>query len=114
MAVGAACKDALWRRKTLVEYILPTNPICILNDNLSSLDIIKKGATSQAAKHIDIVRHATHNAVVEKKVSFDYTPTQVMAADYLTKPCPTPKFKSCMKQIGMPVKTPCNWHPLSV
>ena len=48
------------------------------------------------------MHHATHDAVVEKKVSFDFTPTAVMAADYLTKPCPTPKFKACLRQIGMP------------
>ena len=47
-----------------------------------------------------------HLLQVDKKVSFDYTPTQIMAADYLTKPCPTPKFKSCLKQIGMPAIIP--------
>jgi hypothetical protein len=102
MAAGAACKDALWWRKTLADYSLPLGPIPILTDNQSSLAIIKNGATSQATKHIDIIHHATHDAVVEKKVTFDYTPTLIMAADYLTKPCPTPKFKSCLKQIGMP------------
>jgi hypothetical protein len=109
MAAGAACKDALWWRKTLVDYSLPLNPISILTDNQSSLAIIKNGATSQATKHIDIIHHATHDAVVEKMVSFDYTPTQIMAADYLTKPCPTPKFKSCLNQIGMPTLVPSNW-----
>ena len=106
MAAGAACKDALWWRKTLADYTLPLGPIPILTDNQSSLAIIKNGATSQATKHIDIIHHATHDAVVDKKVSFDYTPTQIMAADYLTKPCPTPKFKSCLKQIGMPAIIP--------
>jgi hypothetical protein len=106
MAAGAACKDALWWRKTLADYSLPLGPIPILTDNQSSLAIIKNGATSQATKHIDIIHHATHDAVVDKKVSFDYTPTQIMAADYLTKPCPTPKFKSCLKQIGMPAIIP--------
>jgi hypothetical protein len=113
MAAGAACKDALWWRKTQVDYSLSTKPISIITDNQSSLAIIKNGATSNATKHIDIVHHATHDAVVAKKVSFDYTPTEVMAADYLTKPCPTPKFKSSLKQIGMPAMTPCNWHPFS-
>jgi hypothetical protein len=77
----------------------------LLTNNQSSLAIIKNGATSNATKHIDIVHHATHDAVVDKKVSFDYTPTAVMAANYLTKPCPTPKFKSCLKQIGMRAST---------
>jgi hypothetical protein len=106
MAAGAACKDALWWRKTLADYTLPLDPISILTDNQSSLAIIKNGATSQATKHIDIIHNATHDAVVDKKVSFDYTPTKTMAADYLTKPCPTPKFKSCLKQIGMPALVP--------
>ena len=106
MAAGAACKDALWWRKTLADYSLPLGPIPILTDNQSSLAIIKNGATSQATKHIDIIHHATHDAVVDKKVSFYYTPTQIMAADNLTKPCPTPKFKSGLKQIGMPARIP--------
>jgi hypothetical protein len=81
MAVGAACKDALWWRKTQVDYNLSTCPISILTDNQSSLAIIKNGATSKATKHIDIVHHANHDAVVDKKVTFDYTPNAVMAAD---------------------------------
>jgi hypothetical protein len=75
MAAGAACKDALWWRKTQVDYNLSTKPISILTDNQSSLAIIKNGASSNAAKHIDIVHHATHDAVVAKKVSFDYAPS---------------------------------------
>jgi hypothetical protein len=59
MAAGAACKDALWWRKALVDYSLPTPPISILTDNQSSLAIINNGATSQATKYIDIVHHAT-------------------------------------------------------
>jgi hypothetical protein len=102
MAAGAACKDALWWRKTQVDCNLSNNPISILADNQSSLAIIKNGVTSNATKHIDIAHHATHDALVEYKVYFDYTPTAVMAADYLTKPCPTPKFKSCLKHIRMP------------
>jgi hypothetical protein len=102
MAVGATCKDALWWIKTQVDYSLSTKPISILTENQSSLAIIKNGATSNATKHMDIVHHATHYAVVAKKVTYDYTPTTIMAADYLTKPCPTPKFESCLKQIGMP------------
>jgi hypothetical protein len=54
-----------------VDNSLPTDPISILTEKQSSLAIIKNGATSQATKHIDIVHHATHDAVVEKKVSFD-------------------------------------------
>jgi hypothetical protein len=69
MTAVAACKDALWWRKTLVDYSLPTLPISIVTENQSSLTVIKNGATSQATKHIDIVHHATHAAVVEKKVS---------------------------------------------
>jgi hypothetical protein len=65
------------------------------------LALIKNGATSNAKKPLDIVHHATHDAVVERKVHFDFAPTSVMAADYLTKPCPTPKFKACLKKIGM-------------
>jgi hypothetical protein len=41
MAAGAACKNALWWRKTLVDYSLPTEPISILTDNQSSMAIIK-------------------------------------------------------------------------
>jgi hypothetical protein len=33
MAAGAACKDALWWRKTQVDYNLSTGPISILTDN---------------------------------------------------------------------------------
>jgi hypothetical protein len=46
MAAGAACKDALWWRKTLADYTLPLGPIPILTDNQSSLAIIKNSATS--------------------------------------------------------------------
>jgi hypothetical protein len=74
IAAGAACKNALWWRKTQVDYNLSDGPISILTDNQSSLAMIKNGATSNATKHIDIVHHATHDAVVEKKVSFDFTP----------------------------------------
>jgi hypothetical protein len=52
MAAGAACKDALWWSKTLVDYSLPSEPISILTNNPSSLAIIKNGATSNPSQNI--------------------------------------------------------------
>jgi hypothetical protein len=53
MAAGSACKDALWWRKTQVDYNLSGGPISILTHNQYSLALIKNGATSNATKHID-------------------------------------------------------------
>jgi hypothetical protein len=97
MAAGAVYKDALWWRKTLADYTLPLDPISILIDNQSSLAIIKNGATSQATKHKCIIHYTTHDAVVDKKVSFDYIPTQIMAADYQTKARPNSQVQILLK-----------------
>jgi hypothetical protein len=51
-----------------VDYNLLGGPISVLTNNQSSLALIKNGATSNATKQIDTVHHATHDAIVEKKV----------------------------------------------
>jgi hypothetical protein len=80
---------------------LPTPPTPILIDNPSSLALIKNGASTSSTKHIDVLHHSVRNRYLAGDITFSYTSTECMAADYFTKAVPKPKFFKCLDSIGM-------------
>jgi hypothetical protein len=75
--------------------------IPIYTCNQASLSLLKHGTVSPATKHIDIIYHAVRDSVLRGHVLFSYISTSEMVADFLTKALPLPKFRFCLKALGM-------------
>jgi hypothetical protein len=101
---GSATKEALWLRKTLSDFGLPVVTLPIFTDNQASLSLLKHGVVSPATKHIAVIYHAVRDSVLRGDVIFSYTSIDHMVADFLTKALPVPKFRYCLRELGMHIK----------
>jgi hypothetical protein len=101
MAAAAATKEALWLRKLMFNLRLDVPTITILDDNQSTIKLLKNPVTSQRSKHIDVIYHFTRERVTRKEVEFKYVRTDRMIADALTKPVPKAKHIFCRTGMGM-------------
>lgn len=101
IAAAAAVKEALWIRKLCTDLLLGFSCIDIKADSQSAIRLLKNPVISLRSKHIDVVYHFARERVARNEVNFIYIPTDIMAADSLTKPVPTNKFKFCRAAMGI-------------
>lgn len=101
MAAAAATKEALWLRKLLYNLGLGTRTVLIMDDNQSTIKLLKNPVSSQRSKHIDVIYHFARERVARKEVEFEYISTDLMIADALTKPVPKAKLESCRTGMGL-------------
>ena len=87
MAAAAATKEALWLRKLFGDLQKTVGTVTIRADNQGAIKLLKNPITSLRSKHIDVIYHFARERVVRKEVAFEYTKTEHMIADYLTKNC---------------------------
>lgn len=82
-----------------LEPSLVLSPTVILNDNKGAIDLSNNSGYRPRTKHID-----THHFIKEKldssEIKIEYIPTE-MTADVLTKGLFAPKFKDCIKNMGL-------------
>ena len=94
-------KEALWLRKLLYNLGLSTGTVLIMDDNQSTIKLLKNPVSSQRSKHIDVIYHFARERVARKEVEFQYISTDKMIADALTKPVPKAKLESCRTGMGL-------------
>ena len=73
----------------------------ILLDNQSALDIVENPANHRKAKYIDIRYHAIHHYLWNDLITVDYVPTNIQAADILTKALGPHKHHQCTELLGL-------------
>ena len=101
MAAAATVKEALWLRKLLTDLGIDAACIDIKSDSQSAIALLKNPVVFLRSKHIDVIHHFARERVARGEVNFTYIPTGSMAADCLTKPVPTAKFKFCCTAMGL-------------
>ena len=105
MAQTQATKEAIWLTRLLSEldigFGLPTKPILIRADNQGAIALTKDPRFHSRTKHIDIQWHFVRDQVETGSVQFEWTPTNDMAADGLTKALSNDKFATFVGQIGL-------------
>ena len=82
-------------------YRLPTPPALIKADNQGAIALTKDPRFHTRTKYIDIQWHFVRDQVTVGAVSFEYIPTNEMAADGLTKPLNRANFDRFVMLIGM-------------
>lgn len=102
IATTHAAKEAIWIRAFISEIArslkLPTTIYC---DNQSAIALSKDSAFHARTKHISIYYHFICEAVDNGQVSLTYCPTDLMAADCLTKPLPRIKNELFASMMGL-------------
>mgnify|MGYP002631971453 FL=1 len=104
-AAVSAAKDALHLKGMLVEmgYASPDAPLQIGEDNSACIAQAESGLRHvRNAKHYEIRLRFLQQLVVDQKVKFIYTPTDLQLADWLTKPLDSSKFVAFRDMVLFP------------
>lgn len=102
MAARAAVQEAIWWRSILRDLGYKTDaPTRLLSDSMGSIAIANGSDQSTRTKHIDIQYHFTRECVEDRQVALVYVPTEMMAADTLTKPLAAAAHQRSREQLGM-------------
>ena len=91
-----ATKEALHLHRMLVDlgYADPNHTIQIAEDNSACIAQAQAGLSNvRKAKHYEVKLRFLQQLVVDRDVEFVYCPTDVMVADFFTKPLNSDKFR---------------------
>src|SRR5258706_3455316 len=105
--VGATpvVQEILWLRDLLCELgIIDPSPLLLNMDNRGAVSLTCRVGDSNRMKHIDIRHHFICLHVKEKRVKVQYTLTDKMTADILTKNLGRTKHDYFVMKLGM---VPC-------
>ena len=87
---------------TLKELSFPVSgPTRIHVDNNGCKSMSSNHRTDALTKHIDVKFHYTRDLVDENCIDIQYCPTNLMIADFLTKPIPARKFLWCRDALNI-------------
>jgi hypothetical protein len=81
-----------------VEY---NQPISILCDNTSAINISKNHVMHSKTKHIPIKYHFLREQVTEHNVKLEYIGTKEHVVDIFTKPLPREVFEYLRQKLGV-------------
>ena len=76
-------------------------PIPILCDNTSAINISKNPIMHSKTKHIPIKFHFLREQVTEKNIKLEYVETKEQIADIFTKPLPRETFEYLRQKLGV-------------
>jgi hypothetical protein len=100
IAVCSTSREAKWIRKLLTELKFPpVGPTIIREDNQGCIAVTSNNRTDSRTKHIDVKYHFVREMVKSKEIELQYTPTENMLADFLTKPISAAKYRWCCEKL---------------
>ena len=101
MAVAEATKEALWLKGLVKELGLNQRGVQLHCDSQSAIYLAKHQIYHARTKHIDVRFHKIRELIVTGEIILEKIDTSENAADMLTKPIPTNKFKHCLDLISV-------------
>lgn len=101
-ALTDAAKEAEWEQSFLAGlHFSQPQPTTIFCDNQSTIALVGNPRFHARTKHIEIQHHYVRQSVERKLVKIEYVPTDINAADLLTKALPTAKHNFLLEQMGL-------------
>ena len=86
----------------ITEIIQPLkSPIRLYSDNQSAITIAYGNQLHTRTKHFDIRHYFLRDTIENNQITIQYSLTNEMLADILTKGLPGPKFKSLVDKLGI-------------
>lgn len=107
MALTEAAKQAAYLHGFLRELgYIADHKIVIFCDNNGARKIAENPVYHSRTKHIDVRHHYVREVLGRGFLKIEYTSTEDMASDVLTKRVPAPKHRKCLTLLGLtePVK----------
>lgn len=102
MAMTAAVQEGTWLKQIMNE-LLPLFKKCITihSDNKGALELAKNNQYSPRTKHIDIKHKFVNEKITKGEINFEYTSTEEMPADILTKRSSNVKIQKHIVKYGL-------------
>jgi hypothetical protein len=101
MAVAEAAKEALWLKGLVKELGLNQGGVQMHCDSQSAIYLAKNQVYHAKTKHIDVRFHKIRELIVTGDIVLEKVHTSENAADMLTKPVTTAKFKHCLDLVNV-------------
>ena len=93
VALSDACTDILWARQLLIDQGYEIGEVCVGEDNQSVLAMIEKRRYVNArTRHINIRYFFIVDRIKSGELKMVYVPTDMMLADFMTKPLTGKQF----------------------
>jgi hypothetical protein len=96
VAVAEAAKEALWLTGLVKELGIQQVGVPLYCDNQNAIYLAKNQVYHARTKHIDVRFHKIRELVATGELLLEKVHTSENAADMLTKPITTDKFKHCL------------------
>ncbi|XP_055527164.1 uncharacterized protein LOC129719780 [Wyeomyia smithii] len=102
MALSTATQEAMWWKGFLFELHGTNQALMLKCDNKSAINLAEREVGYSArSKHIDIRHHYIREQVEQKLIKLEHVPSDLQAADILTKSIPGPKQNKDRKKLGI-------------
>ena len=102
MAISDASREAIARIQFFQELNIPSEPILIVADSETALDIASGTAVNhRKAKHIDIKYHAIRHYIQEEKVIVNHIPSSENITDLFIKALGSQKHQRLVNYMRM-------------
>ena len=101
IAAWSCCTQLLWMKKSLYDYGIPQDIMCVFCDNTSAINLSKNPIQHSKSKYIEIRYHFIRDLVEDKVACLEFIHTDNQKADIFTKPLNGPWFESLCKTIGV-------------
>ena len=101
-ALTEAVRESNSIRQLLTELgVAVSQPIPILEDNISTISLANNHANHKRSKHIDLRNHYCREQATLGSITIRYVGTDQQAADCLTKPLGPQKWKAVLSQLRL-------------
>ncbi|GKB54031.1 hypothetical protein Tco_0904784 [Tanacetum coccineum] len=101
MALTEAVKESIWLKRLLIELRVNLRSVVVNCNNQSAIHLSRNAMFHERTKHINVRYHFNREIVESKEIEVAKIGTKNNAADAFTKVVPGPKFKYCMKILGV-------------
>nr|GEU33819.1 retrovirus-related Pol polyprotein from transposon TNT 1-94 [Tanacetum cinerariifolium] len=101
MALTEANKESIWLKGLLIELGVNLRSVVVNYDNQSAIHLSRNALFHERTKHINVRYHFIKEIMESKEIEVAKIGTKDNAADAFTKVVPGPKFKYCMKILGV-------------
>ena len=101
MAVAEAAKEALWLIGLVKELGIRQGGVQLHCDSQSAIHLAKNQVYHARTKHIDVRFHKIRELIASGEILLQKVHTSENAADMLTKPITTDKFRHCLDLLDV-------------